>query len=52
MIYKKKKKKGHPSTHGVYKSQQIKYKNYQNQENQEKKRMIGFAKQTTNPKKF
>ena len=32
--------------------QQFKYKNYKNQGNQEKKRMIGFTYQPTNPIKF
>ena len=37
-------KKGHPSTQGVYRSQQIKYKNYNNQENQEKEENDWFRK--------
>ena len=33
----------YPSTQGAYKGSTIKYKNYKNQGNQEKKRMIGFT---------
>jgi len=44
--------KGHPSTLEVYRGQQIKYKNNINQVNQEEKKMIGFAKLTTNPIRF
>ena len=43
-------KKGHPSTQGAYRGQQSKPEI--NQEKQEEKRMIGFAKKTTNPIKF